>query len=142
MAEPLSIATSVLAVASATLTTIQNVKHTIDTLVDVPSSLVELQADLNALEPALASLSELTASQQQHALPSGGLILAVENCRDACDGFQIQLDRWKRRSKNDKTFWVDRWKVALFGQKRIETLRARLLSCKLTLTMNTTTMLA
>ena len=40
-----------------------------------------------------------------------------------------------KRSKEDKMFWVDRWKVGLFGLARVKTFRAQLGDCKGTLSV-------
>jgi small nuclear ribonucleoprotein (snRNP)-like protein len=38
-----------------------------------------------------------------------------------------------RHSTEEKTFWMDRWRVDLFGQDRIKTFKGQLNDCKSTL---------
>ena len=38
-----------------------------------------------------------------------------------------------RHSTEEKTFWMDRWRVGLFGQDRIKTFKGQLNDCKSTL---------
>ena len=47
-----------------------------------------------------------------------------------------------RHSSEDKTFWVDRWRVSVFGQERIKTFKSQLNDCKsaLSVTLSTATM--
>jgi hypothetical protein len=60
---------------------------------------------------------------------------AVDNCDRACNAFRTLLDHWMRHSTEDKTFWMDRWKVGLFGQERIKTFKEQLNDYKSTLSV-------
>ena len=55
---------------------------------------------------------------------------AVENCDRACKAFQLQITHQTKHSTEDKTFWMDRWKIGMFGQKRIKTFERQLGDCK------------
>lgn len=64
---------------------------------------------------------------------------AVENCDRACKAFQLQVDRWMKHSKEDKIFWISRWKIGLFGPDKIKTFKGQLSDCKSTLNVALTT---
>jgi hypothetical protein len=64
---------------------------------------------------------------------------AVENCDRACKAFQLQVDRWMKHSKEDKIFWISRWKIGLFGPDKIKTFKGQLNDCKSTLNVALTT---
>src|SRR5947208_1352024 len=44
-----------------------------------------------------------------------------------------------KHSKQDKIFWISRWKIRLFGQERIKTFKGQLNGCKSTLNVTLTT---
>lgn len=56
MADPFSIAASVVGITIAALQTIQFFSQTIDNVKDVPSTIKSIRADLQAVEPALRNL--------------------------------------------------------------------------------------
>jgi hypothetical protein len=141
MADPLSIAASVVGLATAALQTVQFLSKTIDNIRDAPDTIKNVRIDLQAIEPVLRNLSTALQGNDKEILTSDQIKPAVENCERACTAFQSMLDHWMRHSTKDKTFWVDRWRVGLFGQERIKTFKGQLNDCKGTLTvaLSTTT---
>jgi len=69
---------------------------------------------------------------------------AVKNCDRACVAFQSRLEYWMKHSTEEKTFWMDRWRIGLLGQERIRTFKGQLGDYKATLTvaLSTATMYA
>lgn len=129
MADPLSIAASTTGITTAALQSVQFLSATIDNIKDLPETLKRIRADLQAVEIVLHKLERANRGE----ILAGRIRSAVENCDMACVSFQSQLDCWTKRSIGDKMFWVDRWRVGLFGQDRIKTLRGQLNDSKATL---------
>ena len=135
MADPLSITASVLGVTTAALQSVQYLVSKIDNVKSVPEAISNVKSDLQAVQPVLKQLEQSEQSGGHKTLLIDEIKPAVQNCGRACDAFQKQLDHWMRHSSADKTFWADRFRVALFGQERTQALRAQLNDCKLTITV-------
>ncbi|KAL5313286.1 hypothetical protein ACEPPN_019019 [Leptodophora sp. 'Broadleaf-Isolate-01'] len=139
MADPLSITASVVGITTAALQSAQFLVKTIDNIKDAPGTIKDLSADLRVVESVL---QELNANVQDHSLQiirSSQIGPAVENCDRACKAFQSQVERWMKHSKEDKIFWISRWKIGLFGPDRIKTFKGQLNDCKSTLNIALTT---
>jgi Fungal N-terminal domain of STAND proteins len=135
MADPLSIAASVVGIATAALQSVQFLSKTIDNIKDGPDSIKSIRADLQAVEPVLHNLNTALQGDGTLIVLSDQIKPAVENCSRACTTFQSRLNHWMRHSTEEKTFWVDRWRVGLFGQDRIKTIKGQLNDCKSTLSV-------
>ena len=134
MAE-LGAAASIVSIASATLQSVRFLCTTISNLKDVPDTIREIKSDLQSVGPILNNLHTTAQSDSTQIVLSAEVKSAVANCRRACTDFHSLLNRWMRYSTQDKTFWMDRWRVGLFGQERIRTFRSRVGDCKSTLTV-------
>jgi len=135
MSDGLSVAASVLGITSAALQSVQYLSRTIDNIKGVPDVIKTIKVDLNAVEPVLRQLDSALQGNASQILLAGEINSAVENCSRACTAFETQLGRWMRYSTEEKTFWVDRWRVGLFGQERIRTFKGQLNDCKGTLSV-------
>jgi hypothetical protein len=140
--DPLSITASVVGITTAALQSAQFLAKTIDNVEDAPSLVKDISADLRAVEPVLQSLDRALHSDSSQIILSDQIWLAVENCDRACKAFQSQIEYWMKHSKEDKIFWVYRWKIGLFGQERIRTFKGQLSDCKgtLNIALSTATM--
>jgi hypothetical protein len=135
MADGLSVAASVVGIATAALQSLQFLSTTIDNIKDVPDTIRNIKSDLQAVEPILRSLNTAARNDGMQIVLSVEVKSAVANCDRACTDFQALLSRWMKHSSEEKTFWMDRWNVGLFGQERIKTFKGRLNDCKSTLTV-------
>jgi hypothetical protein len=129
-------------IATAAVQSIQFLSTTIDNIKDAPDTIRNIKLDLQAVEPVLRNLSMAAQNDDSQMVLSTEVRSAVENCSRACTAFQSLIDRWMKHSTEDKTFWMDRWRVGLFGQEKIKTFKSQLNDCKGTLTvaLSTSTM--
>lgn len=143
MADPLSITASVLAVVTATIQSAQFVVTTIDNIKSVPDTVKDIRNELTALNLILQHLQQrmvLAAQNTTESLLAGPIITrSLENCEGACKRFSEWLNRSMRHSTEDKLSKVDRSKIAIFGQKRIDAFRGQLDNYKATLQLALTT---
>ncbi|RYN76416.1 hypothetical protein AA0119_g13577 [Alternaria tenuissima] len=133
--DPLSITASVVGITTAALQSVQFLAKTIDNVKDAPDTVRSVGTDLQAVEPVLQNLDKALQDGTSQIVLSNEIKYAVDNCDRACRSFQSQVEHWMKHSTEDKMFWMDRWKVGLFGLERIKTFRGQLSDCKGTLSM-------
>jgi hypothetical protein len=124
MMDPLSITASVVGITTAALQSAQFLAKTIENVRDAPSAVTDINADLRAVETVLQNLDNILQGDSSQIIPSDQIKHAVENC-----------EHWMRHSTEEKTFWIDRWRIGLFGQERIKTFKGQLSDCKGTLSV-------
>jgi len=137
--DPLSITASVVGITTAALQSAQFLVKTIDNIKDAPGTIKDLSADLRVVESVLRELNANVQDDSLQIIRSSQIGPAVENCDRACKAFQSQVERWMKHSKEDKIFWISRWKIGLFGPDRIKTFKGQLNDCKSTLNIALTT---
>jgi len=137
--DPLSITASVIGITTAALQSAQFLVKTIDNVKDAPATIKDISADLRAIESVLQDLNARAQGGSSQIIRSNQIGPAVENCDRACKAFQLQVEQWMKHSKQDKIFWISRWKIGLFGQERIKTFKGQLSDCKSTLNVALTT---
>lgn len=135
MADPLSITASIVGLATAALQSVQFLVQTIDGVKGAPEVIKSVSTDLRVIQPTLQSLLRTVQDDSSQVVLSEQIKDAIENCERACGTFRLQVEHWMERSTQDKMFWVDRWKVGLFGLERIKTFRGQLSDCKGTLSV-------
>jgi hypothetical protein len=135
MADPLSTTASVVGVTTAALQSVQFLVQTIDGVRGAPDTIKSVSTDLCAVQLVLQDLVRTLQDDSSQIVLSEQIKHAVENCERACGTFRSQVEHWMERSTQDKMFWVDRWKVGLFGLERIKTFRGQLSDCKGTLSV-------
>lgn len=135
MTDGLSVAASIVGIATTAIQSVQFLSKTIDNIKDVPDTVKNIKVELQAVEPVLRHLNTALQGDDSQILLSDEIKSAVENCDRACTAFQKLLDHWMRHSTGDKTFWMDRWRVGLFGQDRIKTFKGQLNDSKGTLSV-------
>ncbi|KAL4884610.1 hypothetical protein BJY04DRAFT_215072 [Aspergillus karnatakaensis] len=134
MAEGLSAAASVVGLAAAAIQSVQFLYNTIDNIKGSPEMIKNVQTDLHSVESILKKLHN--ALKDDTCLVLNDVAKrSVEDCDAACKRFQTVLARWMKRSSEDKAFWADRWKVALFGLEKIKAFRGRLNDYKMTISV-------
>lgn len=137
--DPLSITASVVGITTAALQSAHFLAKTIDNIKGAPSAVKDISADLRAVEPVLQNLKDALQDGSSQITLGDQIRPAVENCDRACKAFQSQVEHWLKHSKEDKLFWISRWKIGLFGQERIKTFKGQLSDCKGTLSVSLST---
>jgi hypothetical protein len=140
--DPLSITAAVVGITTAALQSVQFLVQTIDNIKEAPDTIKGVNTDLRVVQPVLQSLISTVQHSSSEIVLSKQIEHAVANCERACRTFQLQVEHWMKHSTEDKMFWMDRWKVGLFGLERIKTFRAQLSDCKgtLSIALSTATM--
>jgi hypothetical protein len=133
--DPISITASVAGMTMAALQSAQFLIKTIDNIREAPVTVTSISTDLRTVQPALQSLARALQDSSSQIILSEQIKQAVENCDIACRAFHSQVEHWMKHSTEDKMFWMDRWRVGLFGLERIKTFKAQLGDCKSTLTV-------
>jgi hypothetical protein len=133
MVDPLSITASVVGITTAALQSVQFLVQAIEGVRGAPDIVKRVSTDLRAVQSVLESLVRTVQVDSSHIILSEQIKHAVENCQRACGAFRLQVEHWMQPSTQDKMFWLDRWKVGLFGLERIKTFRGQLSDCKSTL---------
>ncbi|RYN82212.1 hypothetical protein AA0119_g13442 [Alternaria tenuissima] len=133
--DPLSITASITGITTAAFQSVQFLAKTIDNVKDAPNTVRSVSTDLQAVEPVLQNLEKALQDGTSQIVLSNEIKYAVDNCDRACRAFQSQVEHWMKHSTEDKMFWMDRWKIGLFGLERIKTFRGQLSDCKGTLSM-------
>jgi hypothetical protein len=137
--DPLSITASVVGITTAALQSTRILVKTIDNVKDAPATIKEISADLRAVEFVLQDLKAKAQDGSSQVIQGDRIAPAIANCDRACKAFQSQVEQWMKHSKEDKIFWITRWKIGLFGQERIKTFKGQLNDCKSTLNVALTT---
>jgi hypothetical protein len=139
MADGLSIAASVIAVAGLAYSSSKMLYQFIADIHDAPKTFLDLNTDIEALYKTIYSLKqELNDQDKATALSDAQksnlreIEPSLEGCRDACNEFKGKLDKLMSHSKGDYTSIRDRVKLQ-FKDKEIAAFRMRLGSYKSTL---------
>ncbi|KAK7985499.1 hypothetical protein PG996_005260 [Apiospora saccharicola] len=133
MAEFVGTTASIVGITTAALQSVQFLVTTIHNVKDAPTTVKNINVDLRAVELVLQELKDVPQDGSSQIIRGNLVQFAIENCDSACKAFQSQVDYWMKYSKEDKLFWISRWKVGLFGQERIRTFQGQLNNCKSTL---------
>jgi hypothetical protein len=133
--DPLSITASIAGITMAALQSAQFLTKTIDNIRGAPATVTSISTDLRAVQPLLQSLARALQDSSSQIILSEQIKHAVENCDIACRAFQTQVGHWTKHSTEDKMFWMDRWKIALFGLEQINTFRGQISAYKGTISV-------
>jgi hypothetical protein len=135
MAEPLSIAASVVGVTVPALHGTRLLLDDIQGIIDAPKAVETLKEDLLSVDMALKSLQAVkdleweslgdTVVEQSKA--------TINTCAKACNMFRADLQRWTRHSNEGSLSWQDRANVGFFKQRRIRSTSDQLQTCKISI---------
>lgn len=109
MADPLSVAASVVSVTVPALHGARLLLGDLQKIKDAPETVQRLKDDVLSIDMALTSLRAL----KDHDWESLGASVAEESkttisiCTKACDLFRADLQRWTRHSEDGKLTWQD-----------------------------------
>jgi len=135
MAEPLSVAASIVGVTVPALHGTRLLLDDLHGIIDAPKSVESLKEDLRSVDLALKSLQAVHDSEWKSL---GGTVsdeskVVISSCTRACDTFRADLQRWTRHSEEGKLSWQDRANVGFFKQRQIKSTSEQLQTCKLTI---------
>ncbi|WXC67337.1 hypothetical protein SNK03_013122 [Fusarium graminearum] len=126
MADPLSIAASIVGIIAATFEGIGLLSSAINNIRHAPESLRSIQSELAQLKPLLARLDFAISETPAELVLSPEIKLALENCNRACTDFSVFLTHWTRHSNGDKSSFFDNAKIGVLRQRRIRLLNDQL----------------
>ncbi|KAF2189128.1 hypothetical protein K469DRAFT_626006 [Zopfia rhizophila CBS 207.26] len=134
MADPLSIAASVVGVTVPALHGTRLLLDDLQKIKDAPETVQRLKDDVRSVDMALTSLR---AVKNQDWEPLGASVAeeaktTISTCTGACDLFRTDLHHWTRHS-DGKLTWQDRANVGFFKQGEIRTMSEQLQNCKVTI---------
>jgi Fungal N-terminal domain of STAND proteins len=135
MAEPLSVAASIVGVTVPALRGTRLLLDDLQEIIDAPNTVESLKEDIRSVDLALKSLQAVHDSEWKSL---GGTVadeskVAIGSCTRACNTFRADLQRWTRHSEGGKLSWKDRANVGLFKQCQIKSTSEQLQTCKLTI---------
>ncbi len=141
MADPLSVAAGVIAVATLAYSSAKTLHQCISSIRDAPEIFVHLNDDVRQLCEVIRSLRQqvkksranasLTSVQKSHLQEIDPIL---KSCKSSCDTFYSTIDHLTRRSRDGQFRLRDRFRLQ-FNEKDIKTLQIRLNSHKSTLTL-------
>lgn len=133
MADPLSVAGSIVSITVPALHGIRLLLDDLQQFKEAPKTVKRLTEEVRSVDTAL-KLLEGVEDREWNLL---GTAVAKESkttinsCTQACEEFRPQLQRWTRHSDDGKLAWRDRTSVGFFRQSQIKTMSEQLQSCKL-----------
>ncbi|KAK5451875.1 hypothetical protein LTS15_007598 [Exophiala xenobiotica] len=135
MADPLSVAASVVGVVVPALHGTRLLLDDLQKLQDAPKTVKRLVDDAHSVDAAL----KLLEGVEEREWESLGTAVAeqskttISSCTQACDLFRNDLQRWTRHSGDGKLAWQDRANEGFFKKDQIKAMADQLQNCKLTI---------
>jgi hypothetical protein len=128
MADPLSIAASIVGIAVPALRGVRLLLDGLEKLSDAPMTVENLKGEVLLVEAAIDSLSAITEAQWQALGTSifDKSKTTLISCQESCEKFAADLLGWTRHSGGGKLSWRDRALVGFFKQNRIEAMAVQL----------------
>lgn len=135
MADPLSVAASIVGITIPALHGTRLLLDDLQGIIDAPKSVESLKEDLRSVDLALKSLQAVHDSEWKAlgATVTNESKVAISSCARACNAFRVDLQRWTRHSGEGKLSWQDRANVGFFKQRQIKSTSDQLQTCKLTI---------
>ena len=134
MAEPLSIAASVVGVTVPALHGTRLLLDDLQNMKDAPKAVKRLEDDVRSVEMALTTLTGVEARELE-ALGTNvaeQLMVTISSCTDACILFRTKLQQWTKHS-DGKLGWRDRANVGFFKHGQVKAMLEQLQNCKLSI---------
>ncbi|OBT39258.1 hypothetical protein VE00_10179 [Pseudogymnoascus sp. WSF 3629] len=135
MSDPLSITASVVGITVAALHGTRLLLEDLQQLKDAPKTVKRLVEEVHSVNIALALVQdvedrewELLSADLAHLLKT-----TICNCKQACDLFRTDLQRWTRHSEDGQLAWKDRANVGFFKQAQIKSMSEQVSNCRLTI---------
>jgi Asp/Glu/hydantoin racemase len=135
MADPLSIAASVVGVTVPALEATRLLLDTLSEIKDAPKTITRLSDEVQAVDATLNllrgvgdrewSLLGSTVAEQSKTI--------INSSKEACDHFRGKLQQWGKHSDDGKLAWRDRANVGIFKKTQIKATSEQLQNCKLSI---------
>jgi hypothetical protein len=136
MTDPLSITASVVGITGAALQATRFLLDELQRIKDTPKTVKRLMDDVQSVDAALKSLQSV--EDREWVLLGTSVAeqseMTISTCKQACDLFRTNLQRWTRHSEDGNLAWQDRANVGFFKQGQIKAMSEQLQNCKLTIT--------
>ena len=135
MADPLTIAASVIGVVVPALHGTRLLLDDLQKLQDAPKTVERLVDDAHSVDAAL----KLLEGVEEREWESLGATVAeqskatISSCTQACSLFRSDLQHWTRHSGDGKLAWQDRAKGGFFKKDQVKAMSEQLQNCKLTI---------
>lgn len=135
MADPLTVAASIVGVTVPALHGTRLLLDDLKKLKDAPKTVNRLADDVHSFDVAL----KLLEGVEEREWKSLGTTVAeqskttISSYTQACDIFRTDLQRWTRHSEDGRLAWLDRANVGFFKQGQIKAISEQLQNCKLTI---------
>lgn len=136
MSDPLSITASVVGITVAALHGTRLLLEDLQQLKDAPKTVKRLVEEMHSVNTALTLVQDVEDREWEllGADLADLLKTTIYNCKQACDLFRTDLQRWTRHSEDGKLAWKDRANVGFFKQGQIKAMSEQVSNCRLTLT--------
>jgi hypothetical protein len=137
MAEPLSVAASIVGVTVPALHGTRLLLDDLQGIIDAPKTVESLKEDLLSVDLALKSLQAVHDSEWNSlgVTVADESKVAISSCTRACNTFRADLQRWTRHSGEGRLSWKDRANVGFFKQRQMKSTSEQLQACKLTINL-------
>jgi hypothetical protein len=135
MADPLSIAASIVGVTVPALEGTRLLIDILNEIKDAPKTITRLSDDVRSVDVALNLLNgveerewlllDTTVAEQSKT--------TITNYKKACDNFRTKLQQWTKHSDDGRLSWQDRANVGFLKKAQIKAMSEQLQNCKLSI---------
>jgi hypothetical protein len=135
MADPLSVAASVVGIIVPALHGTRLLLDDLERLKDAPKTVKRLTDDVRSVE---GTLKLLQGVEDREWKSLGTTIIeeskiTVDSCKQVCYLFRADLQRWTKHSEDGKLAWQDRANVGFFKKDQVKAMSEQLQNCKLSI---------
>ncbi|OBT69730.1 hypothetical protein VE03_00857 [Pseudogymnoascus sp. 23342-1-I1] len=136
MSDPLSITASVVGITVAALHGTRLLLEDLQQLKDAPKTVKRLVEEVNSVNIALTLVQDVKDREWELLGADLAELLktTICNCKQACDLFRTNLQRWTRHSEDGNLAWKVRANVGFFKQAQIKAMSEQVSNCRLTIT--------
>jgi hypothetical protein len=135
MADPLSATASIVGIAVPALHGIRLLLNDLERIKEAPKTIQRLRDDVRAVEGILDLIQGIDNREwiQLGTAIAGQSEKTIDSCKQACEVFRTDLQRWTNHSNNGTLAWQDRTVVGFFKKDQIKAIAEQLQNCKLTI---------
>jgi Fungal N-terminal domain of STAND proteins len=135
MADPLSIAASVVGIIVPALHGTRLLLDDLERLKDAPKTVKRLIDDVRSVEGILRLLQGV---EEREWMSLGTTVVeesktTVDSCKQACYLFKENLQQWTKHSQDGKLAWQDRANVGFFKKDQVKAMSEQLQNCRLSI---------
>src|ERR1700761_3937013 len=136
MTDPLSATAGVLGIAVPALHGTRLLLDDLERIRDAPKTVKRLTDDVRSVEAILKLLQGIEDREWKllGTTVAGESEKTIDSCKQACNVFRTDLQRWTKHSEDGKLAWQDRTIVGFFKKDQIKAMSEQLQNCKLTIT--------